>query len=388
MGLFDKVKNLFTEEVEEEPVRKDVRQTVKPSIEIMERPVEHKEEEKVEPVIEEKKQTREEKFVIFNDDDFKDLERPKKEEIKKEVKKEEVKPVAYKGAVINTEPVKKREFKPSPIISPVYGVLNKNYEKEDIKLKKVTSSYSRPTARNIDDVRNKAFGNVEDDIKDEILGKSLLLNDIEEVVEPDINIFEELDKYEELESKEPEIIEKKPSTVDEIFGKLNSKKEEILDELDEKKDAIIEEIDNKTNGIDFISKNSLPELDEDFVVDDNIYVDNLLDDEDTNSDIEISKNLLDEDDIDLSDDSKEESTASDVELAKSLVDDDETVELARELEEQKKKLAEINDLMDENEKVTKTKSKKKKEKEVIEDDLEESELFDILDSSYEKKDDE
>ena len=40
MGLFDKVKNLFTEEVEEEPVKKEVRQTVKPSIEIMERPSE------------------------------------------------------------------------------------------------------------------------------------------------------------------------------------------------------------------------------------------------------------------------------------------------------------------------------------------------------------
>ncbi|MBP3765965.1 MAG: hypothetical protein J6G98_02140 [Bacilli bacterium] len=383
MGLFDKVKNLFTEEIDEEPVKRETRQNAKPSIEIMERPVERSverpviEKEEIKPV-EEVKQTREEKFVIFNDDDFKDLERPKKEEIKKEVKKEEAKPVAYKGAVINTEPVKKREFKPSPIISPVYGVLNKNYEKEDIKLKKVTSSYSRPAAKNIDDVRNKAFGNLEDDIKDDILGKSLLLNDIEEVVEPDINIFEELDKYEELEStKEPEVVEKKPATVDEIFGKLNLKKEEILDELDEKKDAIIEEIDNKTNNIDFISKSNASNLDEAFEVDDNVYADNLLDDDSTKTDVELSKQLLD-DEI--------ETTKTDVELAKSLVEDDETVALARELEEQKKKLAEINNLMDENEKATKTKSKKKKE--VIEDDLEESELFDILDSSYEKKDDE
>ena len=380
MGLFDKVKNLFTEEVEEEPVKKEVRQTVKPSIEIMERPLERtierplessvEEKEVIRPV-EEKRQTREEKFVIFNDDDFKDLERPKKEEIKKEVKKEEVKPVVYKGAQINTEPVKKREFKPSPIISPVDGVLNKNYEKEDIKPRKVASSYSRPTARNIDDVRNKAFGNVEDDIKDEILGKSLLLNDIEdEVVEPDINIFEELDRY-ELENPQEEIVEKKPTTVDEIFGKLNSKKEEILDELDEKKDAIIEEIDNKTNGIEYIAKNNLPDLDEAFETDDNIYVDNLLDDEDTKSDVEISKQLLDDDD--------------DFIESKEQVEEDETESLARELEEQKKKLAQINDLMDENEKATKTKSKKKKE---VEESLEESELFDILDSSYKNEDDE
>ena len=374
MGLFDKVKNLFTEEVEEEP-RKEVRQTPKPSIEIMEKPsvrldtnnIEEKEE--IRP-FEEKKQTREEKFVIFNDEDFKELEKPKKEEIKKEIKKEEVKPVAYKGAVINTEPVKKREFKPSPIISPVYGVLNKNYEKDDIKPKK-QSSYVRPVARSIDDVRNKAFGNLEDDIKDDILGKSLLLNDIEdEVVEPDINIFEELDKYELENPVEEEV--KKPSTVDEIFGKLNSKKEEILDELDEKKDAIIEEIDNKTSGIDFIAKNNLPDLDEAFETDDNIYTDNLLDDDDKVSDIEISKNLLDDDVEDEIDD----------------IEFDDTEALARELEDQKKKLAEINDLMDENKKATKTKSKKKVKEVESEESLEESELFDILDSSYEKKDDE
>ena len=376
MGLFDKVKNLFTEEVEEEVVKKETKHIEKPSIEIMERPERPVErpiersierfEEDVKPV-EEKKQTREEKFVIFNDDDFKELERPKKEEIK-EVKKEEVKPVAYKGAQINTEPVTKKEFRPSPIISPVYGVLNKNYEKEDIKPRK-SSVYTRPVAKNIDDVRNKAFGNVEDDIKDEILGKSLLLNDMEEVREPDINIFEELDKY-EAENPVEEIEVKKPSTVDEIFGKLNSKKEEILDELDEKKDAIIEEIDNKANDIEFIAKNnSLQDLDEAFETDDNVYVDNLLDDEDPVSDVEVSKQLLDDEE--------------DIDVEKELLGDDDTDSLARELEEQKKKLAEINDLMDENEKATKTKSKKKKE--VKEETLDESELFDILDSSYEKE---
>mgnify|MGYP000275999751 CR=1 FL=1 len=47
--------------------------------------------------------------------------------------------------------------------------------------------------------------------------------------------------------------------------------------------------------------------------------------------------------------------------------------------QQKKKLAEINDLMDENEKVTKNKD---------DDNLDESELFNLIDSMYEKKDDE
>ena len=54
----------------------------------------------------------------------------------------------------------KQYFKPSPIISPIYGVLDKNYKKEDVVSKKeirITSNYSR-TNVNVDDIRNKAFG--------------------------------------------------------------------------------------------------------------------------------------------------------------------------------------------------------------------------------------
>ena len=51
-------------------------------------------------------------------------------------------------------------FKPSPIISPIYGILDKNYKKEDVVSKKdirITSNYSRSNV-NVDDIRNKAFG--------------------------------------------------------------------------------------------------------------------------------------------------------------------------------------------------------------------------------------
>lgn len=54
----------------------------------------------------------------------------------------------------------KQYFKPSPIISPIYGILDKNYKKEDVVSKKeirITSNYSR-TNVNVDDIRNKAFG--------------------------------------------------------------------------------------------------------------------------------------------------------------------------------------------------------------------------------------
>lgn len=54
----------------------------------------------------------------------------------------------------------KQYFKPSPIISPIYGILDKNYKKEDVVSKKeirITSNYSR-TNVDVDDIRNKAFG--------------------------------------------------------------------------------------------------------------------------------------------------------------------------------------------------------------------------------------
>lgn len=50
-------------------------------------------------------------------------------------------------------------FKPSPIISPIYGILDKNYKKEDVKEKREvrTNSYTKEIV-NVDSVRNKAYG--------------------------------------------------------------------------------------------------------------------------------------------------------------------------------------------------------------------------------------
>lgn len=61
-------------------------------------------------------------------------------------------------------------FKPSPIISPIYGILDKNYRKEEITPRRetrVTSSFLRENI-NVDDVRRKAYGNLSTDIEDEI----------------------------------------------------------------------------------------------------------------------------------------------------------------------------------------------------------------------------
>lgn len=363
MGLFDKVKNLFTEEVEEEikPIKRETRfnevKQEKPSISQPEKvvPVPTK------PEIEEKEEKKEEKFVFFSDDDFKDLEKPKKVEIKREP----VKPTAYNGATIKTTVEPRKEFTPSPIISPVYGVLDHNYKKEDIPPRKVTH-VKNTDALTIDDVRNKAYGSLEDDLKDNLLGKTEI---VEEVKEPEINIFDELEKYDDVELSKP------TSEVDEIFDQLDGKKEEIIEEIDTKKDETLDELDNKKVEI----------LDE---LDTKKKYDLSISDDDLTSDVDIAKEMLEEDeDIDVAKEDNEE-----INIAKEMLDDEETEEeldtdaLAKELEEQKKKLEEISSMMNENEKATKTNKGKKKEE--SEDDLDESELFDLIDTMYEKKDDE
>lgn len=57
-----------------------------------------------------------------------------------------------------------RTFKPSPVISPVYGVLDKNYTKEEIRQR---NEYVRhnPSDMNVDSVRRKAFGTLEDELE-------------------------------------------------------------------------------------------------------------------------------------------------------------------------------------------------------------------------------
>ena len=74
----------------------------------------------------------------------------------------------YGGAYEKKED--KTYFKPSPIISPIYGILDKNYKKEDVVTKRevrLTSSYARENL-SVDDVRKKAYGSLSDDLVREI----------------------------------------------------------------------------------------------------------------------------------------------------------------------------------------------------------------------------
>ena len=179
MGLMDKLKNLFTEEVEEEvevkeePIKKEMIQVEIPS------PVQKKvQTEDIIPETPKEEPKKEEfNFPFFDDEDFHEIEKPKPEPKPKEEKKK--RPFHKETReVYNPAREEKKVFKPTPIISPVYGILDKNYQKEDIKNKhQKPRSYYNPKEATVDEIRNKAYGTLEDEIETTLFGKNHLMFD-------------------------------------------------------------------------------------------------------------------------------------------------------------------------------------------------------------------
>ena len=95
-------------------------------------------------------------------------------------------------------------FKPSPIISPIYGILDKNYRKEDVVSKRevrLTSSYSR-TNMNVDDIRDKAYGKKETISIPEVIEPPTTRPNFFEPEESDENLLVDL-----TDEKKPEVKE-------------------------------------------------------------------------------------------------------------------------------------------------------------------------------------
>jgi len=68
------------------------------------------------------------------------------------------------------EEPKPKKFKPTPVISPVYGVLDKNYTKDEVKVSDEKSYEIQRASRKVDfeTVRNKAYGSLTDDIRNNL----------------------------------------------------------------------------------------------------------------------------------------------------------------------------------------------------------------------------
>ena len=212
MKVFDRIKDLFTdeeEEVIETPVKKEVIQ-----VEIPAPKAQPKVEKEEEPEEEPKKL--QDTNVFFDELDFDDIKNSDAtlDDLYKSMPHKEEKKEIYKEAYAPKKAETKKHFEPTPIMSPVYGVLDKNYKKDDI-----VDKSERPVSHKdmtVDDVRNKAYGTLEDELENTLFGRTAIL-------------FQEKDKKEEYNDLE-EDLDKAAATIDLIEEAPKHVKKVELDE--------------------------------------------------------------------------------------------------------------------------------------------------------------
>ena len=277
MGLLDKVKNLFTEPDDDVEEEIEIEQINKEKTTIGNKPVAEKKREKyveieetrefvepdITPQVEEEKEIEVEPVqpqktresiktpIFFTENDFADLEpeRPKKVEKKRESDyrtqpKKEEKKQPYGGTYTSTTilTTEKPTFKPTPIISPIYGILDKNYSKEDIVDRSDTKDEKKVKSNGdkFDQVRNKAYGKLENDLEETIYSAPKETPK-KQRIEEEIDLFDEL----ENESVKPVKLEPKPVINEHIdLTKNIDEQEKNIQELDEATMDLTKELDN------------------------------------------------------------------------------------------------------------------------------------------------
>ena len=285
MGLFNKIKNVLfeEEEIEEEvtpaPENNNSSTTSNPRENLFKavdmnddeyRPLPKKQEEvkvkepafeKVEPNdISERDLFRSEstfKFPAFDEEEFNtSMPRIKREEPVKEKKSEYSRLDSFR---VKEEPAKeeKKRFKPSPVISPVYGILDKDYKVEDIKEAPKGTNGTILSSKDLDveSVRAKAFGKLENNLAEKSVRKSVVSNETYDIKKEEVK-KEEIKKEEDLIiSDEPiledthNLIEERAKTIDELLKDasntvIDAEEELNVDDLkfdDDEIDEIINE---------------------------------------------------------------------------------------------------------------------------------------------------
>ena len=285
MGLFDKVKSILfeEEEVEEVDVPKkkieEVEESTEEDIDIKPLP-ELKAEVKpkethFEEVISEEKPNQEFserdlfrsestfKFPQFDEEEFEEsIPRPNVVEEKRpssnvlDYERRNKSSFSRLDALKTSDSGKeeKKRFKPSPVISPVYGILDKDYKVEDIKEAPKNQDNNVLTSKDLDVeiVRKKAFGRLEDTLKD-APRKNAVTRETYEIKKEVETVKEEPKKVEEekvedvIITDEPilddshNLIEERSKTIDEL---LKDASDEVIE--DTKEDEVIDYTDIET----------------------------------------------------------------------------------------------------------------------------------------------
>lgn len=251
MGVFSKLKNIFYDDeyVDEEEEKLEKKET-KPKVE----------EIKVKKEVEEVKEEKKAKPSIVLDDDTDEIDiKPIKTEntfSERELFKpertfpftefeeeDEVKPRnnvldmertsrinnSIQKEVVNDTP---RVFKPSPVISPIYGILDKDYTKEHIvkreEKEEIEEEVDTPK-RSYDSVRRKAYGTLEDDLEDTM--SSITVKEVSKSVD---NISDDVEELENKTAKIENLINEIEKTTSISIGELEERaKDEMFEDTDE-----------------------------------------------------------------------------------------------------------------------------------------------------------
>ena len=232
MGLLNKIKGILFEEVEEDEVtsapkseeKKPIAEKIEPQRKA-EEPVEKSVPKVTTPVKEEKTENLNERdlfksdnispFFDFDEEEFSNMSRVQKPKTTNVMEYERKKRVEKRydmggfSKIERTEVVEKKKFKPSPIISPVYGILNEDYKPEDIKNK--TDNVVN-TGLDFNSVRKKAFGE-------------------ETLSEPETTYYEESVTVKVKENEEEK--QQKVKTIDELLEDTA----DVTINVDDKKDV-------------------------------------------------------------------------------------------------------------------------------------------------------
>lgn len=256
MGVFSKLKNIFyDEEYIDEPeaeikkvdkvVKKEVEEA-KPRVEEIKITREEPKREEIKRVVEEPKSNNDfsERELFrsertFNFTEFDDDEElpPRRNVLSPEPKV--AKRVEVQKPAIPEQP---KIFKPSPVISPIYGILDKDYKKDEVVSKTVKEEkiVIKDSATTYDTVRRKAYGTLEDELEDTLNSMNKLTP---EAISNEVNkIDESVNELDKKTNKIEDLISKIESTTSDIsVGELEDKME--LEHFDDEDD---EPVSDKT----------------------------------------------------------------------------------------------------------------------------------------------
>lgn len=251
MNIFKKVKDIFYDDVEEEieviPAKKENHKK-------MENKKEDSKFSDTDIFDTTKKQEIETKKVVTKDLEERNLYQSKdtfqfpvfdEKDFESTLNKKRQNNLLYETSKRATETLKeeikeeRKAFRPSPVISPIYGVLDKNYKKDEIIDKKnMIENTLSTTEIDYDSVRRKAYGTLEDDLEDTLKTLKKTRSSVVRKVEEDIEEIADPKKH--IESLLQELERTASLSVGEIEEALKNQLED-----DEEKIIITSEFDQE-----------------------------------------------------------------------------------------------------------------------------------------------